>query len=251
MRRAVRWAGTLLIVAGVGLLAWCLVVWLWQDPFTGLYTRYEQRQLARSYDKLEASYRPLRPPRTSPPTPASLAAERRQIAREARRYRAQSERGDAIGRIAIPRLGLNMVVINGTDTASLKRGPARDLRTYMPGQGELVYIAGHRTTYLAPFSHIDSLEAGDRVTLRFPYATFVYRVTRHVVVPADDIGRLKSHGREVLALQACHPRFFATHRYIVYARPVQVTPRGGATYTLARSLTAGSTAPSSSQPSLR
>ena len=72
----------------------------------------------------------------------------------------------------MPRLGLNMVFVNGTDTATLKKGPGRDPRTYMPGEGELIYIAGHRTTYLAPFARIDTLRPGDRVTLRVPYGTF-------------------------------------------------------------------------------
>jgi len=229
MRRGARFLGSLMIVAGVGLLAWCLLVWLWEDPFTGLYTRYEQRELSRSYDRLEDAYRPAVPSRPG----LSLAAERRHVAAEARRFRATARPGSAIGRIAIPRLGLDMVVVNGTDAGSLKRGPGRDGRTYMPGQGELVYVAGHRTTYSAPFSHIDRLRRGDRVSVRLPYATFVYRVTGHVVVPADDLDRLRSRGREVLALQACHPRFFASHRYIVYARPVELIPRGSSrTYRL-------------------
>jgi sortase A len=214
--------GTLLIVFGVLTIAWAALVWQWQDPFTGLYTRLEQHRLASSFDERIASFRP-------PPAPAdaSLATERRLIAQEAAQYRRLTHAGEPIGRIRIHRLGLNMIVVDGTDHESLKKGPGRDLRTYMPGQGQLVYIAGHRTTYLAPFSHIDSLRPGDRVSLQLPYATFVYRVTGHVVVPADDVARLRSHGRELLALQACHPRFFATQRYIVYARPVQVTPRGG------------------------
>ena len=53
-------------------------------------------------------------------------------------------------------MGLNMILVNGTDHDTLKKGPGRDLRTFMPGENRLVYIAGHRTTYLAPFSHIDS-----------------------------------------------------------------------------------------------
>jgi sortase A len=100
----------------------------------------------------------------------------------------------------------------------------------MPGQGELVYVAGHRTTYGAPFADIDELRRGDPVSLRLPYATIVYEVTGHVIVPATDLARLKSQGREQLALQACHPRFFASHRYIVYARPVEVRPRRGTPY---------------------
>lgn len=228
MTRLVRSLGTVLIVAGVGMLGWALLVWLWEDPFTGLYTRYQQRSLASSYDRLEAAYRPRAP------VGPSLAAERHQVALEARRYRAAAKRGAAIARISIPRLGLKIVVVNGTDSATLKKGPGRDPRTFMPGQGELVYIAGHRTTYSAPFSRIEDLRRGDRVTVRLPYATIVYAVTGHVIVPASDLARLRSHGREVLALQACHPRFFASHRYIVYARPVQLIPPDGRVFTLPR-----------------
>jgi sortase A len=96
----------------------------------------------------------------------------------------------------------------------------------MPGEGQLVYIAGHRTTYLAPFAHIERMKAGDEVSLELPYGTFHYRVFTHKIVGANDLAVLKSHGREVVELQACHPRFFASHRYIVYARLMQIDPRG-------------------------
>ena len=247
MRQLVRSLGSLLILAGAGLLAWSALVWLWEDPFTSLYTRYEQRELTDSYERLEAAYRPRRGAGPA----ASLAAQRREIAREARLYRTRAGRGMAIGRIVIPRMGLNMVVVNGTDASTLKKGPGRDPRTFMPGQGELVYIAGHRTTYSAPFSDIDDLRRGDRVTVRVPYATFVYRVTGHVIVPATDIGRLRSRGREVLALQACHPRFFASHSYIVYAQPVELVPRGGPSYRLAPGVAASAVAAGAAQPSRR
>jgi len=220
MRRILRILGTLMVVGGVLTLLWVVVVWQWQDPFTALYTRWQQHRLASSYDERFTKFHPLRP------AGDTLAAERRTIAREAARYRRDSKRGEAIGRIKVPRLGVNMIFVNGTDHESLKKGPGRDLRTFMPGQGQLVYIAGHRTTYLAPFSHIDSIRPGDSVTVQMPYATFVYRVTGHRIVPADDLAVLRSHGHEVLVLQACHPRFFASHRYLVYAKPVLVTPRG-------------------------
>jgi sortase A len=232
MRRALRILGTVLVVGGVATLLWVVVVWQWQDPFTALYTRWEQHKLASSYDERFTKFRPLRP------AGDTLAAERRTIALEAARYRRDSKRGEAIGRIKVPRLGLNMILVNGTDHDSLIKGPGRDLRTFMPGQGQLVYIAGHRTTYLAPFSHIDSLRRGDRVTLELPYATFVYRVVRHRIVRSDDLSVLQSHGREVVILQACHPRFFATHRYLAYATPVRVVPRVGPAYTLGEALAA-------------
>jgi sortase A len=220
MRRFVRIAGTLLIGIGVLVLAWCLLVWQWQDPFTSLYTHYEQRKLASSYDERFRQFKP------ADVGGASFAAERKVIAAEAAAYRRASKPGDAIGRIKAPRLGLNMILVNGTDHESLKKGPGRDLRTYMPGERQLIYVAGHRTTYLAPFSHIDAFRPGDKVTVEMPYATLVYEVTRSRIVTADDLSVLRSHAREELILQACHPRFFATHRYLVYAKPVLITPRG-------------------------
>jgi sortase A len=240
MRRLLRLTGTLMIVAGVGTLAWALLVWQWQDPFTAIYTHFQQRELASAYNKRFEAFRP--PPAT---TTVSLAAERRLVAREARRYRLTSHRGEALGRMRIPRLGLNIILVDGTDHESLKRGPGRyagsaqDLTgvigtpppDFMPGEGQLVYVAGHRTTYLAPFSHIDRLRKGDPVTLELPYATFEYRISVTRIVPASDLAMLKTHGREVLVLQACHPRFFSSHRYLAYARPVRITPRGGTPFT--------------------
>jgi sortase A len=225
-RHWVRRLGTTLIVFGLLGLAWAFVVWRWEDPFTALYTHYQQNRLSHQYAALKRSYH-------APPIKGvSVAEERAQIAREARRFRASVHRGQAIGRILVPRLHLAMVVVNGTDAESLKRGPGRETSTFMPGQGQLVYIAGHRTTYLAPFSHIDSMRSGDIVTLQVPYGTFVYKVRFHKVVAATDLAVLKSHNREVVILQACHPRFFASHRYLVYAYPVRVFPTNGKGFTV-------------------
>ena len=223
MRRWVRFTGTVLVAAGVLTLVWALVVWQWQDPFTALYTTWRQHQLTSQYEKRVQAF-------DAPIAHESVAAERRSIAREGRRYRLESKRGQAIGRIKVPRMGVNMILVNGTDHDTLKKGPGRDLRTFMPGENRLVYIAGHRTTYLAPFSHIDRLKPGDRVTLEVPYGTFVYTVTHHRIVKATDLSVLRSPRHELLELQACHPRFFASHRYIAYARLVRVEPRGAAPY---------------------
>src|SRR5438067_3934778 len=223
MRRSVRILRTVLIVAGTLTLVWALVVWRWQDPFTALYTKWRQHQLTSQYDRRVRAFH-------APISTASLAAERRSIAREARRYRLGSKRGEAIGRIRVPRMGVNMILVNGTDHDTLKKGPGRDLRTFMPGENRLVYIAGHRTTYLAPFSHIDSLRPGDRVILEVPYGTFIYSVTHHRIVNATDLSVLRSPRHEVVELQACHPRFFASHRYIAYARLIRVEPRGAAAF---------------------
>jgi sortase A len=223
MRRVLRLVGLVMIVGGVLGLAWSVTVWQWQDPFTGLYTRWEQRHLSSEYSGLTKQWKPPSHTRVD---------ERAAVERDAAAFRRHTHTGEAIGRIVIGRIGLSMVLVDGTDHDSLRKGPGRDLRTFMPGENRLVYIAGHRTTYLAPFAHIDDIRPGDYIRVEVPYATFVYRAFRHVIVPATDLAMLRSPNHELLRLQACHPRFFATHRYIVDARLVSVHPRGGKAYTL-------------------
>jgi len=213
--------GTLLLVIGVGVLAWAATVYFWKDPFTTAYTAYEQRRLASNLDEQFDSWRPNREPVSQSGEPT----KRDDVSREAKRYRLASKDGDAIARIRIPRLDLNLVVVNGTSVSDLRRGPGRHLDTYMPGEHELVYIAGHRTTYGAPFGDINELQPGDAITLELPYATIVYRVTRHRIVDDNDVSVLESPHHEQLVLQACHPRFFASQRYLVYATPVSVKQR--------------------------
>ncbi len=221
MRRHV---GTFLLVIGIGVLAWAATVYLWKDPFTTAYTAYEQRKLASKLDEQFDEWKPSRTPAVSHPNEPK-PRPRDDVRREARRFRLAADDGDAIARLRIPRLGLSAVVVNGTDSADLRRGPGRHLETFMPGERELVYVAGHRTTYGAPFGNIDQLRAGDPITVELPYATIEYKVTRHRIVDDNDLSVLESRHREELVLQACHPRFFASQRYLVYARPVSVKER--------------------------
>src|SRR5688500_9267223 len=211
MRRTVRILGTLMIVAGVGMLAWAFSVWRWEDPFTALLNRVEQRELSQSLDRRFDRFVPA--PEPEPAAPVAATPRPPALPRSAAKWERGSGRGDAVARLRIPRLGLNEVVVNGTDAATLKRGPGRYLKSAMPGEGELVYIAGHRTTYGAPFARIDRLARGDQVFVEVPYGTFEYRVTGHRIVPATRTSELRSRGVEQPALQACHPRFFASERY--------------------------------------
>jgi sortase A len=224
MHRATRILGTVLAIAGALTLLWAVLVWQWMDPFTAAYTKWKQHQLSAEYDQRAAAFG------APSAAGASLAAERLAIAHAARGYRLDTGRGDPIGRIRIPRLGLDMVVLDGTDHETLKQGPGRYLGSFMPGENRLVYVAGHRTTYLAPFSHIDELRKGDRITIEVPYGTFTYRISGHRIVAADDVGVLRSPRHELLILQACHPRFFASHRYLQYAQLLRVEPKGGMPY---------------------
>ena len=116
--------------------------------------------------------------------------------------------------------GLNMVFVQGTDESSLELGPGHYPETAMPGQGKTVAIAGHRTTYLAPFRHIDSMKKGDKITLKMPYGTFVYSVEKSEIVDPSDVGIIHDTGFERLVLSACNPLYSAAQRYIIFARLV-------------------------------
>ncbi|MEZ5099340.1 MAG: class E sortase [Thermoleophilia bacterium] len=194
-----------------------------------------------------ASPRPLAgPPLSVLPGPAEIAAapapaeatpEERAAALEAR-LRADAERvtarlgqGRALGRLVIPRLGLRTIVVNGTRWAEdLSRGPGKYEQTVLPGLGGLTAIAGHRTTFGAPFRHIDDLEAGDPISLELPYGTFRYRVVGHRIVDKADWSIIRPRGYEALVLSACHPLYSAAQRWIVVARLASVELRSGAVW---------------------
>src|SRR5262249_21539838 len=106
MRRTLRISGTVLLTLGVLGIAWSIVVWRWQDPFTALYTHWEQGKLAHQYKDRQADWKP--PVRS---TTSAVAGERRAIATDAAAYRHETRRGEAIGRIIIGRIGLNMVLV--------------------------------------------------------------------------------------------------------------------------------------------
>jgi sortase A len=219
--------GTFLLVIGLGILAWAATVYLWKDPFTTAYTAYEQRKLESKLDRRFETWRPIRRPashETANPKPKPKP-KIEDVRREARRFRLESHEGDAIAKLKIPRIHLDAVVVNGTGVADLRRGPGRHLESYMPGERELVYIAGHRTTYGAPFGKINEIRPGDLITAELPYATVTYRVTGHRIVDDNDLSVLKTRQHEQLVLQACHPRFFASERYLVYATPISVKRR--------------------------
>lgn len=210
-----------LLTAGLVLFADVGVTLLYKEPLSSVYAAIQQSRAADQLSEAEARY----------PTPAdrlAMAGARgrgRQIATVASRFAAHAGTGEAIGRIRAPAMdGLDMVVVQGTDTSSLEKGPGHYPETPFPGQGGTVGIAGHRTTYLAPFRHIDSMERGDRIVLEMPYATFFYRVQKTAVVDPTDIGVIRDAGYERLVLSSCYPLYSAAQRFIVFARITREKP---------------------------
>lgn len=217
MHRLRRILSTALITAGIVLLADIGMTLAYEEPLSSIYASVQQSKAANQLSETEASY----PSRADRRAIARIRDRKRQIATLARRFAAHSETGEAIGRIRAPAMdGLDIVFVQGTDTASLEKGPGHYPETPFPGQGGTVGIAGHRTTYLAPFRHIDSMKRGDRIVLEMPYATIVYRVQKTEIVDPTDVGVVKYVGYERLVLSACHPVYSAAQRFIVFARAV-------------------------------
>jgi sortase A len=216
----IRRIGLGLAAAGVLLLLWVTVT-LWRgDPITSLYTRYEQHALAGRLAEVESSAAVATIGGTRTTGGTSLRAS---IRRAAIGYRLSLKNGDPVGRIVIPRMHLKMVIVEGTTTGDLEKGPghynaASGESTNLPGMGGVIAIAGHRTTFLHPFRHIDELKAGDHIYLEMPYGTFRYTVYLHRVVEWNNWSILSRRPFEELVLSACHPLYSATHRWVVFAR---------------------------------
>ena len=228
---------------------------------TGLYTARAQDTLAQDLDA-DVPTPEVSTPGTSPPpsTVAPRAAPDTDVNGAVPRSspQEQTERavavaqvtsarpGEAIARLTMPRLGTSHVVVEGVDVDSLRTGPGRYPTTALLGTTGNAAVAGHRSTYGAPFAALDELRPGDEIRVETPLGTAVYEVMDpllafspwiervrsvgpgHVIVGPDDGFVLADVSDDRLTLTSCHPRFSARERLIVAARlvsaPLSATP---------------------------
>jgi sortase A len=206
MRRAL---GTVLIALGLLALADAALTLAWQEPISALRESRAQHRLAGQLRAVELA------------TPRRLA-DGVHVAAGARLLARTGRDGQAVAELRIPRIGLHTIVVRGTTPDDLRAGPGLLDGTPLPGQRGTTAIAGHRTTYGAPFRHIDALRRGDMVTLRLPYGSFRYAVEGTRIVAPTDLALLRRVGHDRLVLSACHPLFSAARRIVVLARLVSV-----------------------------
>lgn len=192
MRAVLRFVASVMMVSGALLITDAAVTLLWQEPVSAFVAEREQAALK------DALFDP--PERV---------------------LRREPLEGDAIARIEIPAIGVSEYVVEGTDTADLRKGPGHYPDTPLPGDRGTSAIAGHRTTYGAPFRDIDDLERGQAIRVDMPDGRFVYRVERVTVVDDEDRSVLRPAGYRRLMLSACHPLYSAAERVIVFARQVR------------------------------
>lgn len=223
VRAMVRGTGELCITAGVVLLLYAVYVLYG----TGLQTAQEQRQLRDDLARTWASPAPgpATPPAAAPLTPSTAPTD---VTPQPPALPRQ-----AVALLRIPRFGdYEKVVVEGTDRAALKKGPGHQPGTAMPGQVGNVVLAGHRTTYGAPFGRLDELRAGDDVLVQTAAGVFTYRIrTTEVVAPTAVEVMLPVPGRvgavpteSLLTLITCTPKYSARNRLVVRGALVGAAP---------------------------
>jgi sortase A len=189
IRVVLRFVASVMMVSGVLLITDAVVTLAWQEPVSAYFSE-------RSQVKLEKAL--IDPP--------DRVVEKKPLP------------GDAIGKIVIPSIGVSKYVVEGTDADSLRKGPGHYPATPLPGQHGTSAIAGHRTTYGAPFRNLNDVHKGDRIVLEMPYGTFVYRVERTLIVDDSALWVTKRVDHDRLVLTACHPLYSAAQRIVAFAR---------------------------------
>ena len=199
LRHVLRFLGSVLMVSGVLLIADAGVTLAWQEPVSAFLAERQQNALK------EELFDP-------PPRVEKRIREKRPLP------------GDAIGEIIMPSLGKHYFMVEGTDTDNLRKGPGHYPETPLPGERGTVAIAGHRTTYGAPFRNIDQLKHGNRIIMSMPYGRFVYRVEKTQIVDDSALWITDPVGYDRLVLSACHPLYSAAQRIVVFARLTKRQP---------------------------
>jgi sortase A len=203
LRRVAAAIGRTLITVGVLILLF-VAYQLWG---TGIYTSQQQSNLRNQFNAA------LRKARAQPPTTTELSPP-------------LPPTGDAVASIQIPKMGLNDIVVNGIGTEDLRKGPGHYPATPLPGQVGNSAIAGHRTTYGAPFGNLDQLSSGDVIRLRTLQGSFTYRVYRQLIVDPSDVAVLDADPARpaTLTLTTCNPKYSAAQRLVVKAALDGPTP---------------------------
>ena len=206
-------AGLVLAVVGVLALAEFAVTLVWREPVTALRAVGRQSDLDKRLARLdrESALAARRSAETGTPRPlGALAAE----------FRHRSKQGAPVGRLWIPEIDLNQVVVAGAGASGLEKGPGYYSTSPFPGERGTVAVAGHRTTFTAPFRHLNDVKVGGAIRLHTPYGRFVYRVTSRQVVEPTQAKVLQNAGYRRLVLTTCHPLFSQAQRLVVVAKQV-------------------------------
>jgi sortase A len=212
MRRAIAATGRVLVTVGLLILLF-VAFQLWG---TGILTARAQSDLR---DEFESARRTVATSTTTTSTaaPTSNATGPGAPAVTATTAGPPPVPGDAVATIRIPKIGVDKVVVEGTDREDLKKGPGHFPGTPLPGQVGNAAIAGHRTTYGQPFFDLDQLAPGDEIITEALTGTYTYRVRQTLIVQPEDVWVVANTPDPQLTLTTCNPKFSARERLVVQA----------------------------------
>ena len=199
--------GRLFITLGLLLLSF-VAYQLWG---TGIKQAQSQKELERQFTARVATTVPQQTTVTSPPLDPATVDE-----------------GDVLGRIRIPSLGVDTWMVAGARLKDLEKGPGVFPKSAMPGHPGNFTVAGHRTSYGAPFGEIDTLRKGDEIIVSTVDGSFTYSVTHSEIVDPSDTSVISTvdRTRAVATLVTCHPKWTSSRRLIVHAELTSLsTPR--------------------------
>jgi LPXTG-site transpeptidase (sortase) family protein len=246
-----RWLANLMILAGVILLAWVPSTWAYTwfqqrdlkqqleqtspqitssaaslsgTDFIPLAVKGENAQQAASTESTATSENAAATATATAATTAEAAAEAAHQAEldafkkaaDAFAASVSGKTAQPLGKIIIPSIGLNVVMVEGTGKGDLKVGPGHWPETPLPGEGGNFVVSGHRTTYGAPFFKLNKVEVGDEIDVVLPYAVARYTVTRIAIVLPTQMSDVAQVGKEQISLAACHPIYSAKQRIVVH-----------------------------------
>ena len=187
-RRALSVLSVVLFIAGISMFAY--------PVGTDLYSRWQQSKLGSAFGSSELRHKYL--------------THTIQI-------------GDVLTRLQIPKIHVNVLVVEGTTPAALRAGAGHYPGTPLPGEGGNVGIAGHRTTFGRPFNHIDEMKAGDKAILITPFKKYNYVVVPtfdghgnpFITTPTDFHVVENVPGQSLLTLTSCNPKGSARQRIVL------------------------------------
>ncbi len=200
MRRIIGGFGRGLVTVGILILLF-VAYQLWG---TGLYEAREQDRLQSEFHQQVAHEKAVARHQAGTATTTTLPPPPPPV-------------GEAVGIIQIPKIGLNRAVIQGIGVPDLRKAPGHYPATPMPGQLGNAAIAGHRTTYGAPFNRLDELVDGDVIVITTLAGTFRYTVFQQLIVSPKEVFVLDPTPNATLTLTTCNPKYSASTRLVVQA----------------------------------
>src|SRR4051794_6153512 len=123
-----------------------------------------------------------------------------------------------IGRIQIPKIGVDTELRDQITQESIDLGPSHWPDTAAPGGYGNAVVAGHRSSHSAPFHDLGALVAGDVIALSDQSGrVFTYRVTEMFVVNPDAMWITDQKPGHTLTIFTCHPIGSSAQRLVVRA----------------------------------